>query len=295
VSISSAQRTRLGIFFVVSIALLITVFMAGIGVKLSQKNVLYYSEFRGESLSGLTKGMEVKFRGIPIGKVSNINYNPDDLTTVTVEFSVDETFPMKEDMVVQTGMLGITGLKYVEIMGGSNEAPLLPVGSTIESKPSLMSSITDKIDSIMIKADLLLGNLAIITNPDSLSDITDILSNVNSLTSNLDTIVRSSAPRLEEMTTTLHNTLAQIDGMVSEFNEKSDLAKMMNDVDTTILSIKELSENFNLTFTQSREDLTSTMINLQETMENLNNLSQLLLENPSLILRGSPQQKRKIK
>jgi phospholipid/cholesterol/gamma-HCH transport system substrate-binding protein len=295
VSISSAQRTRLGVFFVIAITLTIIIFVSGIGLKLSEKTVIYYSEFKGESLSGLSKGMEVKFHGIPIGKVSNINYNPDDLTTVKVEFTVDETFPMKNDMVVETGMLGITGLKYVEIMGGTNDAELLPAGSLIESKPSLIASITDKIDNILIKADILLGNLGTITNPDSLTDIGDILSNVNSLTGNLDRIVTNSAPELEEMTKTLNSTFLQIEAMVTDFHKNSDLSKMMNDVDTTILSIKDLAENFNLTFTQSREDLSSTMINLQETMENLNNLSAILLENPSLILRGSPKQKRKIK
>jgi hypothetical protein len=46
---------------------------------------------------------------------------------------------------------------------------------------------------------------------------------------------------------------------------------------------------------QSREDFGSTLENLQQTMENINELSAMLLENPSLLLYGNPQKKRKIK
>ncbi len=294
-SISSAQKTRLGIFIVAALVVTFVVFAAGVGLKLSEKRVTYYSEFRGESLSGLTEGMKVKYYGIEIGEVADIAYNPSDLEVVTVELSVKDDFPMKVDMIIQTGMSGITGMKYIEIMGGDNvnESPLLEPGSMIESKPSLMATIMDKADQILEKVDVLIGNLNSVTNPDS--DFHSILANVNSITGNLDTLVETAAPRMDVITRDLSSTLGKVDAMVSEFQENSDLSKIMNDVDSTIISIRGLTENFNLTFVQSREDLSATMLDLRETMENLNNLSQVLLENPSLILRGSPQQKRKIK
>jgi len=294
-SISSAQRARLGIFIVVAIAMTVVVFAMGVGFKLSQETAIYYSEFEGESLSGLSKGMEVKFRGIPIGKVSDISYDSKDLTKVLVEFEVEKEFPIKDDMVVETGMVGITGLKYIEIMGGTNEATILPEGSMLESKQSLMASLTDKVDGIMMQVETLLTNLNTITNPDSLGDAYATLENVASLTQNLDNLVVSAKPRLDTMSQSLSSTLAKVDIMVTEFSENSDLSKIMNDVDSTILAIRTFTEEFNLTFEQGREDISVTMVELTETMENLNDLSQLLLDNPSLILRGSPQAERRIR
>ncbi len=294
-SISSAQRARLGIFIVVAVAITIVVFAMGIGFKLSQETAIYYSQFEGESLSGLSKGMEVKFRGIPIGNVANISYDPADLTKVLVQFEVEKDFPMKTDMIVETGMVGITGLKYIEIMGGTNDATILPEGSYLDSKQSLMASLTDKVDGIMVQVETLLTNLNTITNPDSLGDAYATLENVASLTENLDNLVISATPRMDTMSQNLASTLAKVDEMVTEFSENSDLSKMMNDVDTTILAIRTFTEEFNLTFEQSREDISITMVQLTETMENLNDLSQLLLDNPSLILRGSPQTERRIR
>ncbi len=294
-SISSAQRARLGIFIVVAVAITIVIFAMGIGFKFSEKKAIYYSEFEGQSLSGLSEGMDVKFRGIPIGKVSNISYDPADLTKVLVQFKVKKDFPMKTDMVVETGMVGITGLKYIEIMGGTNDADILTEGSYLESKQSLMASLTDKVDGIMIQVETLLTNLNVITNPDSLGDAYATLENVASLTENLDNLVISATPRMDTMSRNLASTLAKVDAMVTDFSENSDLSKMMNDVDTTILAIKTFTEEFNLTFEQGREDISVTMVELTETMENLNDLSQLLLDNPSLILRGSPQTERRIR
>jgi len=303
VSITSAQRTRLGIFIVVAFAITILVIAAGVGIKLSEKRSLYYSEFMGESLSGLTKGMEVKFRGIPIGKVSAINYDPKDLTRVKVSLEVEKNFPMKKDMVVQTGIVGITGLKYIEIMGGTNEAELLPEGSVIPSKNSLMAELTVRIESILGKVETLLSNLNTVTNPDSLKDVQVTLANVAELTGKINEGFDSYGPRLDSMTFMLNSTVANANKMAISANKmvndleqgNGPMASIIYNVDTTIVSVKNLTDNLNLTFTQSREDLGATMEDLKQTMENVNDLSSMLLENPSLLLRGSPQQKRTIK
>ena len=294
-SISTAQKGRLGIFIIVSVVLFVFTIILGLGLKLTKKSSLFYSEFSGESLSGLSKGMEVKFHGIPIGRVSSISYDPNDLTKVVVELSVEKSFPMKKDMVVETGMLGITGLKYVEIMGGTSEAEILPEGSMIPSKPSLMASITDKADLIMNKAVELLDNLTTLTNPDSLGEINEILTNVNSMTKNLDSLLVKTSPELESMAQNLNSTIHHVDSLVGVFSEEANLSKFINNIDSTVVSIKELTDGMNLTFRQSKEDLAATMIDIKQTIENLNDLSQLLVENPSLLLRGSPQKKRKLK
>jgi len=66
---------------------------------------------------------------------------------------------MKTDMYCQTGAMGITGLKYIEILGGTNESPLLKPESTIPTKQSMMASITGKAEVIVGKIEILLNHL----------------------------------------------------------------------------------------------------------------------------------------
>jgi len=222
---------------------------------------------------------------------------------VKVSLEVEKDFPMKEDMIVQTGMVGITGLKYIEIMGGTNEAKLLKEGSVIPSKTSLMTELTDRMGTILEKVEILLNNLNTVTNPDSLKDVQVTLANVAELTGKINEGFDSYAPRLDSMTVMLNSTVSNANQMVISANKmvadlekgKGPVGSIIHNVDTTIVSVKALTDNLNLTFTQSREDLGSTMEDLKQTMENVNDLSSMLLENPSLLLRGSPQQKRKIR
>jgi len=124
-SISKSQQTRLGFFMVAGVVIACVLVAIPLGASFTNRQKTFFAYFTGESLSGLEQGAQVKFNGVPIGKVDKITYDPRDLARVRVEFKIQQDFPMKKDMFAQTGAMGITGLKYVEIQGGSNSAPCL--------------------------------------------------------------------------------------------------------------------------------------------------------------------------
>lgn len=68
-SISRAQRARLGVFVIAGVTLLLVFAAIPLGVRLSDKYNTFIAFFEGESLSGLEQGAVVKFNGVPIGKV----------------------------------------------------------------------------------------------------------------------------------------------------------------------------------------------------------------------------------
>ncbi len=103
------------------VVFLLALFIAiPLGIKLTDKYKKYIAYFQGESLSGLEQGSTVKFNGVPIGKVEKITYLPNDLSRVRVELKIQDDFPMKTDMIATTNAMGITGLKYIEVTGGTN-------------------------------------------------------------------------------------------------------------------------------------------------------------------------------
>ena len=74
-----------------------------------------------------------------------------------VRFEVQKGTPMKSDMTATLGSFGITGLKYIEITGGSYDSPDVAPGGEIQSRLSILGRITDRADSIASKVDRLLG------------------------------------------------------------------------------------------------------------------------------------------
>jgi phospholipid/cholesterol/gamma-HCH transport system substrate-binding protein len=304
-SISVAQRARLGVFVVIGIVLIAVFFAVPLGVKFTNKFNTFTAYFQGESLSGLEQGAVVKFSGVPIGKIVKINYLPDDLTRVKVSMEIQQDFPMKTDMIATTGAMGITGLKYVEITGGTNNSPPLKSGSEIKTKISPFTAITGKAEAIIAKVELLLNHLNEISNPDSLKSIKKIIDNVAEITGSVNDFVTETRPGVRAIATSADSILEQVNLILSDvksFTEtmnqnisSKQLSRTFTMVDSTVLSLKNLSDNLSMMVRQSKEDFTVGMQNIREATENANQLTKILAENPSLLLRGEAQREREIR
>lgn len=301
-TLSPSQKVRLGIFLLIGVALVIVFVAIPLGLRLKDTTITYFAYFEGESLSGLEQGATVKYVGVPIGKVEKINYLPNDLKRVKVTLKIEQDFPMKVDMYVTTGAMGITGLKYIEISGGSNEADILKPGSEIPTKVSVFSTITGKAEAIVAKIELLLNHLNAISNPDSLKGIKETIDNVAGITSDVRSFVSNITPEINSVAKTLNNLASRIDSIGKDIKsvttalEKDltgqDLGRILRQADSTTLALKNTVEDFSFIIKQSRADFTTTLDNIKQASENAEQLTKILVENPSLLLRGETRRER---
>ena len=300
-SISKTQRARLGVFVISGIVLLLVFMSVTLGLKLSRTMKTYYAYFQGESLSGLEQGALVKYSGVPVGKVDKITYQPRDLSKVKVALSVQPDFPMKTDMYATTGLLGITGLKYVEVLGGTSAAPLLKNGGEISTRTSMFSSISGKAEAIVAKVELLINNLNQLSNPDSLKSLRFLVENVAAITSDARKITGNMAPKIDTITSSASHIMTKVDriaGNVQAFTGTIDTAfsagritRTISSVDSAAIALKLVADNLSLLVRQSREDVSVSMRNLREASESANQLTKMLAENPSLLIRRGESQK----
>ena len=84
----------------------------------------YYILF-DESVLGLNIDSAVKYRGINVGKVVNLEINPDNSEQVQVLISILKSTPIKSSTVAKLTSQGITGLSYINLSLGDKNAPLL--------------------------------------------------------------------------------------------------------------------------------------------------------------------------
>ncbi|MBD3321279.1 MAG: MCE family protein [Chitinivibrionales bacterium] len=304
-SLSVSQRTRLGIFLVAGAVFTAIFAVTTIGVKLREREKTYYAIWEGESLSGLEPGAAVKFHGIRIGKVEKISYDPDNLQKIKVTMSIQHDFPMKEDMVAQLYMMGITMQLYVDILGGSAGAQPLPPNSTITTKQSAMSAITGKAEVIVAKLEQLLNNINIATHPDSIRAIKEIIDNVAVITADAKTFLDDVRPNINQMANSAQRIFTSVDSIALDVKQVTgelsgtikggQLAEILGSADSTLRSLKNISETMDLTLKQSREDIMISLENLREALENANELTKVLSENPSLLLRGDQKRERQIR
>jgi phospholipid/cholesterol/gamma-HCH transport system substrate-binding protein len=304
-SISRAERARLGVFIVTGASLLTIFFSVTLGISLTKTTKTYFAYFGGESLSGLEQGATVKYTGVPIGKIDKISYQPSDLSKVKVLIKVQPDFPIKNDMYATTGMLGITGLKYIEILGGSDTTPLLKAGSEIPTRVSMFSAISGKAEAIVAKIELLVNNLNQLSNPDSLKSLRVMLDNVAAITGDVRAMTEDITPKVNSMTGSADRLMTRADLIaadVKKFTGALDTAfsadkvtRTLSSVDSAAIALKSVAENLALLVRQSREDFTVTMQNLRGATESANQLAKMLEENPSLLIKGDPQKERDIR
>ncbi|MBD3391087.1 MAG: MCE family protein [Chitinivibrionales bacterium] len=304
-SLSRSQKSRLGLFMLLGAFLLVVFIAIPVGFKFAEREKTYYAVFTGESLSGLDQGAIVKYYGVPIGKVDRVTFDPKDIERVRVEIRIRHDFPMKKGMYIQTGMLGITGLKYVEVMGGSNDAPVLKPGSEVPVKPSLMATLTGKTDVIISKVELLLNHINAIAHPDSIAPVKEIIKNAADISREINDFMQASTPKFKSIAGSAESTMRKVDLIASDVKSitanvnatvnAADLSRTVADIDSTVRTLNSLTRNLDLTVRQSREDFTVALENLRETLENANELSKILSENPSLLLRGDTKKQRDLR
>lgn len=167
----------------------------------------YYKVATKESVSGLNDKAPVKLRGVQIGEVRSITINPNNAEEVLITIRVQDNAPIKEDTYAVLEAQGITGLSFVQLQGGSNDAKDLKTSGKpeeygiIDSRPSTFSRLDKTITSVSTKAEMIFERADALMSEKNLK--------------NIETIIENSA-KISEST---QKTLANLEARNKEINQ----------------------------------------------------------------------------
>lgn len=297
--VTKAQKFRLGIFIVVTSIIMVVFIVLVAGTKLMQKRDTYLIIYENTSINGLQVGGAVKYYGLNIGRVEDIVIDKEDINKVVVTISVKEDTPLKKDVEATLVYVGITGLKQIEIFGGTNESPLLKPGGYITAGKSAMDSITGRAEILTAKIETIIDNIIQLTDQENQVKLENILTNVDgiitenrdsfqgtmnnldSLTEELTTLVSETSTAMSKLNLILNN--AEI---ITKDLSESDLKQLVKNANSAIKKANTTFSLINSTVDNSQDDIADTIQLLKETMEYLNEFSRQINENPSLLIRS---------
>ena len=316
-----AQKIRLALFFIASSAVLALFFIVVAGSHLLRERDSYHIEFTDMAVSGLNKGAAVKYLGFNVGRIENIAISPDDLAKVVVEISVERRKAenaIRTDTEARMASLGITGLKYIELFGGSDSAAILPPGSSIAASETFFSNLQERAEVLSSKIEQSIDRLNTLLSGENQRVFTDMLRNAGDLMSTANELVQDNRESVDETAINIAATTRSLADASATMAVTADslhallvgakLQQTVSDVQITVQRLREqmdgpfpllvarmdtMVHNIDRTFVgidqtvgASRQNLLRAMQDLEETLQNVRETTDLIRDNPSVLIRG---------
>lgn len=187
----------------------------------SERSWQEYLVVFNEPVTGLSEGSAVQYNGIAVGTVERLSLAPDDPRRVRALLRVQARAPVKSDTRAKMSMSGLTGSPFIQLTGGSPEAPRLdevydgrapwPV---IQTEPSALQNIADTANRLVARMDQLLSEENIERVSASLDNVRLLTESVAAQRDDLREIMVNARAASEQLQQTLQRTdraIADID------------------------------------------------------------------------------------
>ncbi|MBT5267469.1 MAG: MCE family protein [Rhodospirillaceae bacterium] len=173
--------------FVFALAAATMGFVMWVGKVDIDKAVKQYRTYFTSSVTGLSVGSPVRYRGIPVGTVSEMRIDPTNVERIEVIIEVDQNVPVKRDAYAVLESQGLTGIGFIQIKGGSREAPdlLAKPGealAVLAVRASAVEEVFETAPEIANQLVILINRASTILRPENQERMDHILTNVEAVT-----------------------------------------------------------------------------------------------------------------
>ena len=245
-----ASHLAVGAFVLVLLVALLG-FVAWIARYTGQESYAYYDILYSGDVTGLNIDGPVRYRGIPVGRVVSMQIDPDNFDQIRITIEVLEGTPLREDSYATIEPQGITGVLYVLLTGGTEQAAALPQTTkepfpVIPSRPGKLAQIFESVPEMLAKATQLLEQVTLLFNDDNRQAITSTLHNLEAITSEISDSsgdVKELMSSAQDAINQLNTMSASIQRLADNLNGKSDT--IGTDVSAAVADIRAMSQSFN--------------------------------------------------
>jgi phospholipid/cholesterol/gamma-HCH transport system substrate-binding protein len=249
----------------------------------------HYDIYFTGSVTGLTQGSAVTYNGIQIGRVIEIRIDPQNLQQVRVTIEVDQPTLIRSDAVASLEVQGLTGVAFVEITGGSQNAPPLEAQlgqryPVIASRPSGLQRVVSSAPEALSRLIEVADRLAEVLDDRNRAAITETLDNMRRLSAvaaarsgDIDSALGDGAAAMRELRATIseaRQTAADLRQLVAQNGEGAEALKSINE---TSRKLDQLATHLDAMVQENRQPLRDF------SQRSLSQFSQLLVDARTLV------------
>ena len=275
---------------------------------LSEQYDNYYTIF-DTSVNGLFVDAKVKLNGIDVGSVTQITIHEENLNEVVVSFKVHHGTPIKQGTRAgMTAGMNLTGEKQVILSGGTFSEPNVPEGGFVPAEKSSFDQIANQASNIASHADSVLINLNAILSNENAEHLSRAIQNFEAVTNNLKRITQDLSKPIESISKSaesIHNVMSEIENakiaakasenldIVKEKLEALDTKSLNDNLTEAMASINQLSKRLDQMVYKNQDQVGEAIVELNSVLENLEEFSQKIKNNPSALIREPAKSRRK--
>jgi phospholipid/cholesterol/gamma-HCH transport system substrate-binding protein len=209
---NKAHALAAGIF-VVAVAVLLAALAAWLTRDTGQRDV--YEISTRETVTGLQPQAAVRYRGVDVGKVASISFDPKAQGNVLMRLEVDHEAPVTRETFATLSYQGVTGLAFVQLDDSGQPAPrLVPDDDNpprIPLRPGLLAKLQARGEKILDQVEQATGRVNQLLGDDNQRRVAGALENLGTAAANASrladrmdkTIATRVDPALAEASVTL--------------------------------------------------------------------------------------------
>ncbi len=245
------KEIKAGILVIASITLFIWGYSYLKGKDILNNYKTFFVKY--DNVEGLAATAPITISGLVVGQVAGIKLQPNG--EILVQLQIKNDFPFSKSSVVAIYEPGLIAGKQLQIIPNFNDKTTAVSGDTLTSsvKKGLTELVGDKvaplqqkIERMVVNADLLLTNLNEVLDVKSKENLKNSISNLSKTIEGFNSVVDNANSILSNNKGNINKTFSNLNKVSSDFSKISDslskanITKVVNDLEKTLSNVDKI-------------------------------------------------------
>jgi phospholipid/cholesterol/gamma-HCH transport system substrate-binding protein len=288
---------------VFTIALLVAAVLAGLWLNRDSSEMVPYEIVTTQSIPGLNPQATVRYRGLEVGRVDDIIFDPRVTGQILVKLSVDTSTPVTTTTFASLGYQGVTGIAFLQLDDDRTGSPLLKSApgriARLPLRPGLLDQIEKRGLVILERTEHITQSLDRLMSPENQQTIVGAFDNIGKAAAAYGEIPKRLGPTIDKLpalankldqTASAVNTLAtSANGMVHNYDALATTLQApdgpVNRLNAAIGSLQGVTSNLEM---QTLPHLTEMTDEARASLRAVKRTANSLSDRPQSILFGGP-------
>jgi len=202
-----------------TIALLVAAVLVGLWLNRDRTKQVPYQIVTTQTIPGLNPQAAVRYRGLEVGRVDDILFDPKVTGQIMIRLSIDEGAPITTTTFASLGYQGVTGIAFVQLDDDRTGSPILQSSPQAPARLPLRPGLIDQLETrglaILDKTERITDSLNTILSKENAAKLTGAVDNISKAAEAYAEIPRELQPTLQR----LPALAGKLDQTMSSVNE----------------------------------------------------------------------------